>query len=91
MFTLALLMVPLVVIQESSTDAEVLLWAERLSAGASLAIAGIKRALSYGESHTLAEALECEAATQKTCYESQDFREGVTAFREKRKAMFQGK
>jgi len=32
MFTLALLMVPLVVIQESSTDAEVLLWAERLSA-----------------------------------------------------------
>jgi len=66
-------------------------WAERLSSGASLAIAGIKRALSYGESHTLAEALECEAATQKTCYESQDFREGVTAFREKRKAMFQGK
>jgi voltage-gated potassium channel len=32
MFALALLMVPLVVVQESSNDAEVLLWIERLSA-----------------------------------------------------------
>jgi 2-(1,2-epoxy-1,2-dihydrophenyl)acetyl-CoA isomerase len=66
-------------------------WCRRLRSMATLAIAGIKRALSYGESHTLAEALDFEAVTQQTCYESEDFREGVAAFREKRKAMFQGK
>jgi len=66
-------------------------WIARLSSGALLAFAGIKRALTYGESHTLAEALEFEAVTQKTCYESADFREGVKAFQEKRKAKFHGK
>src|SRR5713226_7440599 len=58
-------------------------WIARLSSGARLAFAGIKRALTYGESHPLAEALDFEAVTQKTCYESADFREGVKAFQEK--------
>jgi 2-(1,2-epoxy-1,2-dihydrophenyl)acetyl-CoA isomerase len=66
-------------------------WCRRLGSMATLAIAGIKRALSYGESHMLAEALDFEAVTQQTCYESEDFREGVAAFREKRKAIFQGR
>src|SRR5579863_554145 len=66
-------------------------WCARFRSAASLAIAGIKRALTYGESHTLAEALDNEAVTQQACYQSQDFREGVAAFREKRKAVFQGK
>jgi 2-(1,2-epoxy-1,2-dihydrophenyl)acetyl-CoA isomerase len=72
-------------------DAVVDEWCARLRSGAALAIAGIKRALSYGESHTLAEALDNEAITQQTCYQSHDFREGVAAFREKRKAVFQGR
>ncbi|MBZ5592276.1 MAG: enoyl-CoA hydratase [Acidobacteriia bacterium] len=66
-------------------------WIARLRSGALLAFAGIKRALTYGESHTLAEALEFEAVTQKACYESEDFREGVKAFQEKRKPKFRGK
>jgi len=66
-------------------------WIARLRSGALLAFAGIKRALTYGESHPLAEALEFEAVTQKACYESEDFREGVKAFQEKRKPKFRGK
>jgi 2-(1,2-epoxy-1,2-dihydrophenyl)acetyl-CoA isomerase len=66
-------------------------WIARLRSGPLLAFAGIKRALTYGESHTLAEALDFEAVTQKACYESADFKEGVKAFREKRKAVFRGK
>jgi 2-(1,2-epoxy-1,2-dihydrophenyl)acetyl-CoA isomerase len=65
--------------------------AARLAASPPLAMAGIKRALSYGDSHQLAEALEFEAVTQKTCFESEDFREGVTAFLQKRSAQFQGR
>ena len=66
-------------------------WCVRLRTGPALAFAGIKRALTFGESHTLAEALDFEAVTQQKCYQSQDFREGVAAFREKRKAVFQGR
>ncbi|HUJ22353.1 MAG TPA: enoyl-CoA hydratase-related protein [Bryobacteraceae bacterium] len=79
------------VVPVNELDEAVDAWTSRLSAGAALAIAGIKRALAFGEAHTLAEALECEAVTQQTCYQSRDFREGVAAFREKRKAVFQGK
>ena len=66
-------------------------WIARLRSGPLLSFAGIKRALTYGESHTFAEALDFEAVTQQTCYESEDFREGVAAFREKRKAFFHGR
>ncbi|MBI3698591.1 MAG: enoyl-CoA hydratase [Acidobacteria bacterium] len=66
-------------------------WAARLAAGPSVALAGIKKALLYGETHTLAESLDFEAVTQAACFGSQDFREGVAAFVEKRKPVFQGR
>jgi 2-(1,2-epoxy-1,2-dihydrophenyl)acetyl-CoA isomerase len=72
-------------------DAVVEEWAARLCSGPTLAIAGIKKALSYGETYSLAEVLDFEAITQKACHQSHDFREGVAAFREKRKPKFEGR
>ena len=65
--------------------------AERLASAPPLVIAGIKQALAYSQSHTLAESLEFEAAHQKACLESEDFAEGRAAFLAKRKPEFKGK
>ena len=79
------------VVEDEALDAAVAEFAARLAAGPSLAYAGIKQALNIGERGTLADALDAEAVNQKVCIESDDFREGVTAFIEKRKARFQGR
>lgn len=79
------------VVGEEELDAAVEEMAARLASGPSLAFAGIKAALNVGETGTLADALEAEAIHQKACIQSDDFREGVTAFLEKRKAVFKGR
>jgi 2-(1,2-epoxy-1,2-dihydrophenyl)acetyl-CoA isomerase len=79
------------VVPPEALDAEVDRWAARLASGPGLAFAGIKKALSFGETHGLTEALDCEAVTQAACFGSHDFREGIAAFVEKRKPVFQGR
>jgi 2-(1,2-epoxy-1,2-dihydrophenyl)acetyl-CoA isomerase len=59
----------------------------RTSRGAQLT----KRLLRFEQTDAFARYLELEAQTQTEAFQSQDFREGVTAFRENRTPVFQGR
>lgn len=65
--------------------------AARLAAAPQVAMAKIKAGLNHGAQAELAAALDFEAVNQDDCFHSPDFMEGVTAFIEKRKAVFGGK
>ncbi len=79
------------VVAPDKLDATVETWAKGLATGPSLSFAGIKRALNFAETHSLAEALDYEGVEQKKCIVSEDFWEGTQAFLEKRKPRFQGR
>ena len=64
--------------------------AARMTAGSPLALALTKRALAFGETATLEEALANEAYLQGIAGRSADHAEGLAAFREKRTPRFTG-
>jgi 2-(1,2-epoxy-1,2-dihydrophenyl)acetyl-CoA isomerase len=64
--------------------------AQRMAAMATRAIGMTKRAIYKNAERSLADALEYEAMTQDGAFGTQDFREGVMAFLEKRPANFKG-
>jgi 2-(1,2-epoxy-1,2-dihydrophenyl)acetyl-CoA isomerase len=63
---------------------------DRLAAGPTRSYAGTKRQINAWAYPRLEEQLKLEARLQQEMVESQDFREGVTAFLEKRPAGFKG-
>ncbi len=65
--------------------------ARALAAGPSLAYRGVKQALRASFDNDFAGQLALEARLQGDCGKSQDFREGVAAFLEKRPAKFTGR
>ena len=69
---------------------ETLAWARQLAEGPTRAIGLIKRALYKGADAALKEVLEYEAYMQELAGRTLDFREGVSAFMEKRRPRFQG-
>lgn len=64
--------------------------ANRYAAGPSVALAKAKQAINEGWGHPIDEALAVEAAAFDEAFASDDAREGVSAFLEKRKARFTG-
>jgi len=66
-------------------------WARRLAGGPTTAFALSKRMLNNSFAMSLDQALEDEAHSQHICYTTNDLREAMTAFFEKRDPVFQGR
>jgi 2-(1,2-epoxy-1,2-dihydrophenyl)acetyl-CoA isomerase len=70
---------------------EVQALAEKIAQGPPVSIRAIKQAVFGAQKKELAHALEQEVRQQVQCYLTEDCREGIRAFMEKRRAKFQGK
>jgi len=66
-------------------------YARKLAAGASLAIARIKQCVYQGLALNLSDGLALERNLIEPLFDSDDAREGLTAFAEKRAAVYRGK
>ena len=78
-------------VDDTALLAEARKLAERLAKGPTQAFAAIKTVLDAASENTLDEQLELERRTQQRLGDTQDFREGVTAFLTKREPQFKGK
>jgi 2-(1,2-epoxy-1,2-dihydrophenyl)acetyl-CoA isomerase len=76
------------VVPIAELDATVDALATRLARSPRMALAKIKAGLNQAAESDLAGALDFEAINQNACFHSEDFIEGVTAFLQKRKAVF---
>jgi 2-(1,2-epoxy-1,2-dihydrophenyl)acetyl-CoA isomerase len=65
--------------------------ARKIAAGPPVAIRLAKRALYRNAESGLREALEFETFAQNACFETEDAREGIRAFVEKRAPVFRGR
>lgn len=78
------------VLPESTLLDAAIATAQEIAANAPLAVRGVKRAMREGANLSLPEALTCELTHYATLLDTNDRREGINAFNEKRKASFTG-
>ena len=78
------------VVEADAFPARVAEFAAELAAGPTRAIAATKQLYDQAASSTLEEQLEREAQAQAEAAQTDDFREGVAAFGDKREARFSG-
>jgi enoyl-CoA hydratase/carnithine racemase len=80
------------VVEPEELDELVLGLAAEIAANAPLSLAGNKRAIRALRARPLPEAVERELVElRESCFRSEDFREGVRAFAEKRKPVWRGR
>jgi 2-(1,2-epoxy-1,2-dihydrophenyl)acetyl-CoA isomerase len=79
------------VVPGAQLEATVKTLAQKIAQGPSLPIRAVKKALFGSQEKELARALDHEVREQIRCYLSDDCREGIRAFFEKRQPKFQGK
>jgi 2-(1,2-epoxy-1,2-dihydrophenyl)acetyl-CoA isomerase len=72
-------------------EAEVRTLAQKIASGPRIAIRAVKHTLFAGEKDALKQALEREVEFQLMCFHSEDCREGIRAFHEKRPPRFEGR
>jgi 2-(1,2-epoxy-1,2-dihydrophenyl)acetyl-CoA isomerase len=78
-------------VDDESLMSEAQALAMRLAAGPSLAYTAARELLASADRHELHEQLDLEAVMQGRMTATQDFREGVAAFRERRRPRFEGR
>jgi enoyl-CoA hydratase/carnithine racemase len=65
--------------------------ATKIARGPSVAIELIKKGVYKGAAGDLESSLDLETLAQRICFQTEDFKEGMTSFLEKRKPEFKGR